>query len=109
MAGSSQMVEKIIKTLPFELTGAQQRVLMEILGDLKEPHPMHRLVQGDVGCGKTIVAAFAICVSLDSGFQAALMVPTEVLAYQHWETLKSLFKDLSFCGEKPLMNTAERS
>ncbi len=96
-----QLLDELRSKLPFELTSSQNKVLAEILKDFEKPFPMHRLLQGDVGCGKTVVAAFAICVCLDSGFQAALMVPTEVLAYQHWETLRSLFKDLNFSGFKP--------
>jgi ATP-dependent DNA helicase RecG len=68
---------------PFELTGAQRRVIQEIALDLGRPHPMARLVQGDVGCGKTAVAALAMRLVLDSGHQAALMAPTELLAEQH--------------------------
>jgi ATP-dependent DNA helicase RecG len=76
---------------PFELTRAQQRVIQEIAIDLGRPHPMARLVQGDVGCGKTAVAALAMRLVLDSGHQAALMAPTELLAEQHARTLERLF------------------
>ncbi|MFL6194050.1 MAG: ATP-dependent DNA helicase RecG [Thermoanaerobaculia bacterium] len=78
---------------PFPLTGAQQRVIGEILADLESPHPMHRLLQGDVGSGKTIVAALALAAALESGFQAAFMAPTELLAEQHAANLKSLLGD----------------
>ncbi len=74
--------------LPFELTGAQKRVLKEIRRDLARNVPMHRLVQGDVGCGKTIVAALSALTAVDSGMQAALMAPTELLAEQHYEKLQ---------------------
>ena len=72
--------------LPFKLTAAQQRVLTEIRGDLQQPTPMQRLVQGDVGCGKTIIAALAALQSVESGRQAAVMAPTELLAEQHFQS-----------------------
>ncbi|MCZ7270335.1 DEAD/DEAH box helicase, partial [Salmonella enterica] len=71
----------------FALTGAQQRVVREIAADMGAPHPMHRLLQGDVGSGKTIVAALAACQAIDAGYQAALMAPTEILAEQHYRKL----------------------
>ena len=74
-------------SLPFKLTKAQQRVLKEIREDIKQPYPMQRLLQGDVGSGKTIVAALAAAQAIDSGYQAALMAPTEILAEQHRATL----------------------
>jgi len=75
---------RLLAALPFALTAAQQRVLEEIRHDLRQPHPMQRLVQGDVGSGKTIVAALAALMAVDSGFQAGIMAPTELLAEQHW-------------------------
>ncbi|HSG39271.1 MAG TPA: ATP-dependent DNA helicase RecG, partial [Thermoanaerobaculia bacterium] len=85
---------KLRKTLagipPFPLTGAQERVLAEILGDLAGPHPMLRLLQGDVGSGKTIVAALALAAALENGWQGAFMAPTELLAEQHFANLRSL-------------------
>ncbi|MBN3906371.1 MAG: ATP-dependent DNA helicase RecG [Nostoc sp. NMS1] len=86
-----QLVEKFYEILPFELTGAQQRVLNDILNDLQKPAPMNRLVQGDVGSGKTVVAVLAILAAIQSGYQAALMAPTEVLAEQHYRKLVSWF------------------
>lgn len=80
--------------LPFELTGAQKRVLKEIRIDLKRGKQMNRLLQGDVGSGKTIVALMTILMGLDNGFQAALMAPTEILATQHYEGLKELLKGM---------------
>jgi len=77
---------------PFRLTGAQLRVIHQIAADLARPHPMARLVQGDVGCGKTAVAALAMRLVLESGHQAALMAPTELLAEQHARTLEALFE-----------------
>jgi ATP-dependent DNA helicase RecG len=76
--------------LPFKLTGAQKRVLKEIVDDLRQPHPMLRLLQGDVGSGKTIVAALALVVALESGLQGAFMAPTELLAEQHYGNLARL-------------------
>jgi ATP-dependent DNA helicase RecG len=76
--------------LPFRLTAAQKRVLGEIVADLRGPHPMLRLLQGDVGSGKTLVAALALAVALESGFQGAFMAPTELLAEQHYANLERL-------------------
>ena len=76
---------KLIDTLPFKLTGAQSKALNEIRGDLARAHPMQRLLQGDVGSGKTIVAALAALQAIESGFQVAVMAPTEILAEQHYE------------------------
>jgi ATP-dependent DNA helicase RecG len=86
-----QLVEKFHEILPFKLTVAQQRVLNDILNDLQKPVPMNRLVQGDVGSGKTVVAVLAILAAIQSGYQAALMAPTEVLAEQHYRKLVSWF------------------
>ncbi|MBI4400221.1 MAG: DEAD/DEAH box helicase, partial [Nitrospirae bacterium] len=80
--------------LPFRLTAAQERVLAEIQRDMASPRPMNRLIQGDVGCGKTIVALCAILIACGSGYQAALMVPTEVLAEQHYLNLRKLIQAL---------------
>ena len=80
--------------LKFELTGAQKRVLKEIRADLKSGHHMNRLVQGDVGSGKTLVALFAMLIAIDNGFQAALMAPTEILAIQHYESISADLKKL---------------
>ncbi|HOC43677.1 MAG TPA: ATP-dependent DNA helicase RecG [Thermoanaerobaculales bacterium] len=80
----------------FELTSAQRRVIQEIADDLGRPHPMARLVQGDVGCGKTAVAALAMRLVLDSGHQAALMAPTELLAEQHARTLAGHFRSSGY-------------
>jgi len=76
--------KQLAKLLPFELTSAQRRVLSEIKDDMMSPHPMHRLVQGDVGCGKTLVAMMAALVAVENGYQVAIMAPTEILAEQHW-------------------------
>jgi ATP-dependent DNA helicase RecG len=76
--------KQLARLLPFELTAAQRRVLSEIKNDMMAPHPMHRLVQGDVGCGKTLVALMAALVAVENGYQVAIMAPTEILAEQHW-------------------------
>ena len=82
--------EAVKRILPFRLTDAQKRVLREIAADLAEPHPMNRLVQGDVGSGKTVVALLSMVVVLENGAQAAFMAPTEILAEQHFLTLRRL-------------------
>lgn len=84
------LVRQLHDVLPFRLTGAQERVLDTIFHDMAAPHPMNRLVQGDVGSGKTIVAFCAAMAALDSGYQVAFMAPTELLAEQHYRTLKPL-------------------
>ena len=83
-----------MRVLPFELTAAQQRVLDEIRADLRQSHPMQRLLQGDVGSGKTVVAALAAAQAIDSGFQAALMAPTEILADQHFRKIAAWMEPL---------------
>ena len=87
-------LRNFIETLPFELTKAQKRVVNEICSDLRQPIHMHRLLQGDVGSGKTIVAAIALYAATNVGVQSALMVPTEILAEQHMESLSELFNPL---------------
>jgi ATP-dependent DNA helicase RecG len=86
--------EAFLKALPFQLTDAQQRVLAEIRSDLRESFPMQRLLQGDVGSGKTVVAAMAAAQAIDSGFQAALMAPTEILAEQHFRKIAQWMEPL---------------
>jgi ATP-dependent DNA helicase RecG len=81
------LARRLRERLPFRLTGAQQRVLAEIAHDMAEPHPMNRLVQGDVGSGKTVVAVLAALGAIECGYQVALMAPTEILAEQHHATL----------------------
>ncbi len=89
-----QLAAKFIAALPFALTGAQRRVFDEIDADLRRERPMVRLVQGDVGCGKTVVAAAAAARAVGSGRQAALMAPTELLADQHFRNLDAWFRPL---------------
>ncbi|MDQ0198559.1 ATP-dependent DNA helicase RecG [Neobacillus ginsengisoli] len=88
-------LKKFIESLPFPLTNAQKRVVNEILTELKSPYRMNRLLQGDVGSGKTVVAAIGLYAGVTAGFQGALMVPTEILAEQHAESLKSLLDPFS--------------
>src|SRR5262245_46050941 len=76
--------EAVKRILPFHLTGAQKRVLREIADDMRSPHPMNRIIQGDVGSGKTVVALLAMVIALENGYQAAFMAPTEILAEQHF-------------------------
>jgi len=89
---SSESVHKLLDSLPYELTGAQKRTLDEIFADMSSDQLMNRLVQGDVGSGKTIVAFAAMLATVDAGYQAVLMAPTEVLARQHYEGLCKLLE-----------------
>jgi ATP-dependent DNA helicase RecG len=89
------LVARLLAALPFRLTGAQLRACAEIDADLMGRHPMLRLLQGDVGCGKTVVAALAAARAIGSGQQVALMAPTELLAEQHWRSLSGWFKTLN--------------
>ena len=85
----SPLVEEFLKRLPFELTKAQRRVIEEIKKDMAKPTPMNRLIQGDVGCGKTVVAFVSALIAIDNGYQVALMAPTEILAEQHYRNFRS--------------------
>jgi ATP-dependent DNA helicase RecG len=86
--------EGLLKVLPFELTGAQERVWLEIGQDLSNSFPMNRLLQGDVGSGKTVIAALAAARAMDYGYQAAIMAPTEILAEQHYLKMKEWFEPI---------------
>lgn len=86
-----QKVNEFVKRIPFDLTNAQKKVLREIIEDLKRPYPMLRLLQGDVGSGKTIVAGISLYITTLNGLQGTLMAPTEILAKQHYKTLSQLF------------------
>jgi ATP-dependent DNA helicase RecG len=90
--GGGKVERAIRAALPWSLTGAQGRVLGEIEGDLARPHPMHRLLQGDVGSGKTVVALLACARAIDAKLQTAVMAPTEILAEQHFRTLAPLLR-----------------
>ncbi len=94
LADAAGMAPRFIASLPFALTGAQRRVLDEVEHDLARDVPMMRLVQGDVGCGKTVVAAAAAARAVGSGRQAAMMAPTELLAEQHWRSFDKWFRPL---------------
>ncbi len=88
--------KRLASLVPFELTAAQKRVVGEIFSDLKGDKPMNRLIQGDVGSGKTIVAFLAMMAAMENGYQAALMAPTEILAEQHFRNALDLFKDTGY-------------
>jgi len=88
------LVTQLHGKLPFQLTESQKRVIQDIMDDMKRPHPMNRLIQGDVGAGKTIVALHAMLVACGSGYQAALMAPTEILAEQHYLNIRGLLESL---------------
>ncbi len=92
--GSGELMSRLHAALPFPLTGAQQRAIAEIRADLATPRPMNRLLHGDVGSGKTLVALSAMLLCVESGHQAALMAPTQVLAEQHYLTLRHLCEPL---------------
>ncbi len=96
---TGELVQTFHQNLPFDLTGAQQRVVNEILADLQTAIPMNRLVQGDVGSGKTVVAVIAILSAIQAGYQAAFMAPTEVLAEQHYRKLVEWFNQLHLTVE----------
>jgi len=106
---SGELVGRFLDALPFSLTGDQQRVIAEITADLARPIPMHRLLQGDVGAGKTVVAVATLLTAVQGGHQGALMAPTEVLAEQHLASIRPLLADVtvpdggaSLFGERPL-------
>ncbi|HFH9946407.1 TPA: ATP-dependent DNA helicase RecG [Streptococcus suis] len=101
-------VNRQIEKLPFELTAAQANALSEILADMQSPSHMNRLLQGDVGSGKTVVAGLAMFAAVSAGMQAAIMVPTEILAEQHYQSLRQLFPDLSIALLTGGMKVAER-
>lgn len=90
---SDEQMDAMLASLPFDLTGAQQKALSEIRADMASERPMNRLLQGDVGSGKTIVAANAISIAVANGLQAALMAPTSILAEQHFKKIKALLAD----------------
>ncbi|MCB1957871.1 MAG: DEAD/DEAH box helicase, partial [Rhodocyclaceae bacterium] len=94
LAASGALTGRLLEGLPFALTGAQRRAWQEIALDLASAHPMQRLLQGDVGSGKTIVAALAMLQAAEAGYQAALMAPTEILAEQHYRKIASWFAPL---------------
>ncbi len=92
------LLDALVKSLPFALTAAQERSIQQILADLAKPSPMSRLLQGDVGSGKTVVAAVAMLMTVAAGKQAALMAPTEILAEQHYRTISELLANATELG-----------
>ena len=102
-----ELVRRFHAALPYALTGAQRRVIAEVDADLEAPHPMHRLLQGDVGSGKTVVALTAMLAAVEGGYQGALMAPTEVLAEQHAASVRAMVAGLmvpqpdNLFGERP--------
>ena len=94
LPGNGPLANAFLKRLPFRLTRAQARALNEVTADLRERHPMQRLLEGDVGSGKTIVAAIACLIAADAGWQAAVMAPTEILSEQHWRKFGEWFAPL---------------
>jgi ATP-dependent DNA helicase RecG len=88
------LLRRFLSALPFKLTAAQTRAMEEVMRDLAQPHPMQRLLQGDVGSGKTIIAALASLAAVDSGAQAAVMAPTEILSEQHWRKFRQWLEPL---------------
>ena len=94
LTDGNEEVSAFIAELPFKLTRAQERVVSDISSDLSAPHPMMRLIQGDVGSGKTVVAAIACIKAIACGVQAAIMAPTEILAEQHWRSFSDWFRPL---------------
>jgi RecG-like helicase/REP element-mobilizing transposase RayT len=103
--GSGKLQKKFLDALPFELTSAQSKVISEIKADLAAKHPMNRLLQGDVGSGKTVVAIASILLAVEAGFQTALMAPTQILAEQHYAVLRQWLEPL---GIRLALRTAAR-
>ncbi len=93
---TDEIREAVRRVLPFKLTGDQKKVIAEIVADMQRPQPMNRLLQGDVGSGKTIVALMAALVAMENGFQVAFMAPTEILAEQHFITIRRLLESSRF-------------
>ena len=104
IAMSGPFIDDFLSALPFELTAAQQRALTDIRADIQRSEPMARLLQGDVGSGKTVVAAAAMLAAVKAGHQTVLMAPTEVLAAQHFETFQRLFGSDDLSASGPLFN-----
>lgn len=104
-AGSTSLMDRLHASLPFPLTGAQKRAIAEICADMRSDRPMNRLLHGDVGAGKTMVALSAMLLAVEAGFQAALMAPTQILAEQHYRTLQTLCEPL---GVRTALRTGSR-
>src|SRR5438067_1769627 len=103
--GAGALLDRFLKSLPFELTSAQSKVIGEIRHDLAASHPMNRLLQGDVGSGKTVVAIAAMLLAIEGGYQAAFMAPTQILAEQHYDVLRRWLEPL---GVRLALRTAAR-
>ncbi|KAF5409688.1 MAG: ATP-dependent DNA helicase RecG [Candidatus Udaeobacter sp.] len=103
--GAGALLDRFLRSLPFELTAAQSKVIGEIRHDLAANHPMNRLLQGDVGSGKTVVAIAAMLLAVESGYQAAFMAPTQILAEQHYDVLRRWLEPL---GVRMALRTAAR-
>ena len=103
--GAGELLDRLLKSLTFELTAAQSKVISEIRHDLAASHPMNRLLQGDVGSGKTVVAIAAMLLAVEGGYQAAFMAPTQILAEQHYDVLRRWLEPL---GVRVALRTAAR-
>ena len=103
--GAGTLLDRFLKSLPFELTAAQSKVIGEVRHDLAASHPMNRLLQGDVGSGKTVVAIAAMLLAVEDGYQAAFMAPTQILAEQHYDVLRRWLESL---GVRLALRTAAR-
>jgi RecG-like helicase/REP element-mobilizing transposase RayT len=95
--GAGALLDRFLKSLPFELTSAQSKVIGELRRDLAASHPMNRLLQGDVGSGKTVVSIAAMLLAVEDGYQAAFMAPTQILAEQHYDILRRWLEPLGMC------------
>ncbi len=99
MGPNGELMAQCIENLPFSLTGDQQRALEDIRIDMEDERPMQRLLQGDVGSGKTIVATLSLLKAIENGYQGALMAPTEILAAQHYEGIRTVCANLGITIE----------
>jgi ATP-dependent DNA helicase RecG len=104
---TSTHIEELYRNLPFQMTTSQKRVVKEIRADMKSVHPMNRLLHGDVGSGKTLVALMAMLIAIDNGYQAAFMVPTEILAEQHYINIAKALKNMNVSIRILTSNTAK--
>lgn len=100
---NEKLARQFVASLPFKLTNAQRRAVWSVYLDMQKPHPTNRLVEGDVGSGKTVVATMAALMAMEQGFQVALMAPTELLARQHAQTIHQLLESLGFAGQVGLL------